>query len=70
MLLFASPEVFDPDDVRVLYVLVHKVEDAGGSILEWFASFEQNLDNFVPFARLGSESIDQCIVVVHAVIIP
>lgn len=69
MLLFAGPEVFDPDDVRVLYVLVHQVEYAGGILLKRFASFEQHLEHFVAFARLGRESIDQCIVVIHAVII-
>jgi len=63
--ILARPEVFYPNDVWVSCIFAYKIKDARRVILKWPTCGQQNFNNFLPFARLGNELVDERVVAIH-----
>ena len=70
MAVFIRPHVFHPDDMRVFDIFVDHVEYTSRIVVKGLTSFQEDLHDLVTLTWLCSQLINECIVVVHRLMIP
>lgn len=66
MIVLIRPDIFYPNYVRVLFIFIYQVKQAGGIAIKRFACLQEDCNGFISITRSDCHFVEEGVVGSHA----